>query len=374
MKIATFNIQNLFYRNRELIKRNQSKNASDWIAELDSLLKKKTRDGNDNARMRDLSFLLGFEKLQDVPYAILRKHAGELCFKNRGFENTTKASFLTDWDGWVKLGNIPLHEKAIFCKAYVIAETDPDILILQEVEDRASLMEFNTEFLPLLKISPFKELMVFETNESKGLGMGIMLKNGFKIDTFKNHLHDLDKDGFNLFDVDCQEYSIITPDGKVVYVISNHFTADEVQRKAQAEKVTEIYNQKRDEGKEYVIVCGTLNDVSYSDCLSPLIRETDLKDVSKHKNFSVDTDHGRDGEYFRLGAYRLGVNIKQKDYLMFSPALFKKIRSAGMNRKGTWPERKPNWSLYPSISGRQHAASEHPLIWGEIINSAYASE
>lgn len=366
MKIATFNIQNLFHRNRELINQNHSKNLNDWISELDILLNKNSKNAIDNGRIRDLSFLLGFEKMNELPYAILKRQAGIMCFKSKGIENTTKASFLSDWEGWVKLGNVPIHEKAIFSKAYVMADADPDIMILQEVEDRVSLMEFNSEFLPLLKISPYQEVMVFETNESRGLGMGILLKNGYKLDGFKNHVHDLDSEGFKLFDVDCQEYTIVTPKGENVCIISSHFSYENGQRKLQAEKVAEIYDNMQSQGKNSIVVCGTFNDVSYSDCLSPVLRDTDLTDVSKHNSFNVDVDSGSDAGYFRLGAYRMGVNLKQKDYLMLSPHLFEKIKNAGLHRKGTWPEQKPNWKLYPLIGGKQHAASEHPLIWASL--------
>ncbi len=366
MKIATFNIQNVFHRHRELIKSTTSKNASDWISELDSLLRNPTKNSTDNERINTLSFLLGFEKISDNPYAILKSRAGELCFKGRVLENNTKASFLTDWQGWTKLGNRPIHEKAIFSKAYMIAETNPDILVLQEVEDRASLMEFNTEFLPLLKISPYTEIMVLETNDARGLGMGILLKNGYHLQGIKNHLHDLDDEGFTVFDVDCQEYTISTPQGDTVWILNNQFSTQPEQRKKQAQKVAEIYKQMQDDGKEMIVICGTLNDVSYSDCLSPLLRETDLTEVSKCNIFQSDQDIGKDSGYFRLGAYRMGVNIKQQDYLLLSPTLFNKVNTVGMNRKGTWTERKPNWKLYPSIASKDHAASEHPLIWGEI--------
>ncbi len=366
MKIATFNIQNLFYRHRELIQKERSKNLSDWITELDTLLRKYPKGVADNERINDLSFLLGFEKMEDLPYAVLKNKAGDLCFKRQGFQNITKASFLTEWEGWVQLVNRPIHEKAIFSKAYTIAETDPDILILQEVEDRASLLEFNAEFLPLLKVSPYREVLVFETNDPRGLGMGILLKNGYRFQGMKNHLHDLDADGFTLFDVDCQEYEIGTPDGDRLWLLSCQFSTEDTQRKKQAEKVAEIYGRMRSEGKKRALVCGTLNDVSYSDALSPLIRETDLRDIGRHERFKTDTDKGSDGGYFRLGAYRMGVNIKQKDYLMLSPYLFEKVQMAGMNRKGTWPEKKPNWILYPSIAAKHHAASEHPMVWAEI--------
>ena len=31
MKIATFNIQNLFHRHRDLVSKSRTKNATDWI-------------------------------------------------------------------------------------------------------------------------------------------------------------------------------------------------------------------------------------------------------------------------------------------------------------------------------------------------------
>ena len=367
MKIATFNIQNLFHRSRELIKNSHTKNAADWIDELDSLLRKQRKDTNDSNRIQDLSYLLGFEKIENLPYAILKRQAGELCYKHQGFKNSTKASFLTNWEGWVKLGNVPLNDKAIFSKAYMIAETNPDILILQEVEDRISLVEFNEEFLPLLKISPYQQVMAFETNDPRGLGMGILLKNGYTLNGFKNHLHDLNSNGFKLFDVDCQEYNVLTPESECIHMLSNQFSQEAVQRKAQAQWVSKIYTQLQAQGKEPIIVCGTLNDVSYSDCLSPLLRDTDLKDISKHVNFKADTEKGKASSYFSLGAYRMGVNLKQKDYLLLPPYLFEKVSQGGINRKGTWPEHKPNWQLYHSIASKQHSASEHPLVWAEIM-------
>jgi endonuclease/exonuclease/phosphatase family metal-dependent hydrolase len=367
MKLASFNIQNLFHRNRGLLQKDHGKNITEWIEEFDSLLRKKWKDANDNNRIKDLSYLLGFERVADLPHAILKRQAGELCFRGHGFQNSSKASFLTDWEGWVKVGNRPLHHKAIQNKANVIAETDPDILILQEVEDRASLVEFNETLLPLLKISPFEQVMVFETNDDRGMGMGILLKNGYKLNGFKNHLHDLDGNGLTIFDVDCQEYEVLTPKGENVYILSAQFSPEAEQRKMQARKVAEIYKQLQDEGKGSVILCGTLNHVAYSECLSPIIQQTDLKDITKNKHFKAETDLGSDRNYFSLGAYRMGVNIKQQDYLLLAPHLFEKIEQAGMDRKATWPDRKPNWKLYPSISSKQHAASEHPLLWSKTV-------
>ena len=366
MKIATFNIQNLFYRHYDFFRKEQSVNSQNWMQQLDCLLRKQPKSLDDTKRIEDLSYLLDFEAKQNLPYALLKNKGGDLCFSNYGIQKESRASFLTNWEGWVKVMNKPLHEKSVLSKAYVIGETNPDVLILQQVEDRASLVEFNREFLPLLKVSPYEHIMVVETNDPRGMGMGIMLKKGFKLRSFTSYLDRLDSKGFYLFDLDTHQYTIETPIGKNIVILSNHFSLDERKRREQVEWVAAQYQKLNNKSNDGIIVCGTFNDVAYSDCLSPLLRETHLRDISRHERFKTDMDKGKAGKYFRMGAYRMGVNIKQRDYLLIPPSLSKVLRSAGMNRKGTWQDKLPNWSLYSSISAKEHAASEHPLIWANV--------
>ena len=67
-----------------------------------------------------------------------------------------------------------------------------------------------------------------------------------------------------------------------------------------------------------------------------------------------------------MGAYQKGVNLRQMDYLLLSPTLFKKVKNCGMNRKAVWPEKRPQWNIYSSIQGALNAASEHPVIYFEV--------
>ncbi len=80
----------------------------------------------------------------------------------------------------------------------------------------------------------------------------------------------------------------------------------------------------------------------------------------------MDIDKGDDANYFRLGAYRMGVNIKQNYYMLFSPALFNRMTDSGLNRKAMWPKKRPQWSIYKSVTNKNMVASEHPLAWGKI--------
>tara|TARA_R110002167_G_scaffold105083_1_gene270472 strand:- start:18694 stop:19743 length:1050 start_codon:yes stop_codon:yes gene_type:complete len=346
---------------------------SDWVNELDSLLKKNDRHGSNAERIQELSFLLGFDKAYHQPYAVMRRRAGYLFLKGKNYSKELAANEINDWNGWVSLRTVPIKTLAVKNKARVIADIDPDILLLQEIEDRASLEEFNQEFLPEMGCRPFDEIFVVQGNDKRGLEMAIMTKNGYRLQSIRSHIYDQDENGNPLFKKDLLEYEVKTPSGTTCHLISTHFqerTADidktDRMRKAQAKKVAEVYKGLQEDGKTNISIAGTLNDVPYSDCLSPLLRGADLRDITKHPSFNVDIDKGKDASYFRLGAYRMGVNIKQKDYLLLSPELFGKAEAGGLNRKAIWPLEKPIWSVYSTVQNKLQEASGHPALWADI--------
>ena len=370
MKIATFNVQNLFHRDKSLLEKPFGKNVTDWINEVDTLMRKQTTTFKEQDRIRELSFLIGFEKSTPRPYAILRRKAGFLYMKglNRSVEN--KASDLTNWSGWIEIQTVPIHPKATHHKAQVIADVNPDILLLQEIEDRASFEDFNQLILPEFDCKPFEHSFVIQGNDMDSLEMGIALRHGYNLKAVRTHNINAatNDDGKNLI-----VYEISTPSKETIWLLNaylkkptkNRKQSDSI-RKKQVYKIAEVYKKLIAEGKTNVIIAGTFNAPSYCNSLSPLIQDTDLKDITKHLSFEVDIDKGNDGTYFRLGAYRMGVNIKQKDYMLFSPALFNKMKDSGLNRKAMWPEKHPQWSIYKSVSNKNVAASEHPLVWGKV--------
>tara|TARA_R110002049_G_scaffold69023_2_gene178853 strand:+ start:15143 stop:16255 length:1113 start_codon:yes stop_codon:yes gene_type:complete len=369
MKIASFNIENLYHRDKSLMRPRLNKCVSDWVSELDILMSRIKKNVNDIDRIRELTFLLGFEKTDHRPFGVLKKRHGELFINPNVSANEPKASRLTDWNGWVALQNVAVPYASTLNKARLIAETDADVLILQEVEDRAALMDFNNELLREYNVEPYDQVMHLSGNDGHGRGMAILIKNGYRLDTLKSHGLDLPKGHEPIFEVDCQEYALIAPKGHRVYILSTQFSLEkDTQRKIQAGKLADIYRKMKASGKELVLICGTLNDVSYSDCLSPILRETDLRDVTRHPGCKVERDLGKGAGYFRLGAYSKGVNVRQKNYMLLSDELQDKLTSCGLNRKGMWPEGNSRWEIYPSIKNRIHAASSHPVIWGEFRN------
>lgn len=370
MKIATFNTQNLFHRDKSLLEKPVGKVFTDWISELDTLMLQPSKSITEQDRIRELSFLIGFEKSSARPYAVLRRKAGFLYMKGLSHSVENKAGELTNWSGWIELQTVPIHPNATNHKAQVIADVNPDILLLQEIEDRASFEDFNQLILPKYNCKPYENSFVIQGNDMNSLEMGIALRNGYKLEAVKTHNINLisNDDGKNLI-----EYEITTPSKEKIWLLNAYLqktTKDKPKsdaiRKNQVYKIGEIYKNLIVEGKTNIIIAGTFNAPSYCDSLSPLIQKTDLKDITKHLSFEVDIDKGNDANYFRLGAYRMGVNIKQKDYMLLSPALFNKMTDSGLNRKAMWPEKRPQWLVYKSMINKNVAASEHPLVWGKM--------
>lgn len=368
MKIATYNIQNIFYRDRALIKKYRDENRELWVEEFETLMLKGMRTPKEFNRMRALSQLLGFEDSQHSPYLTMMHKMGQLFLKKNVESKAYKATHLTDWNGWIKLNSNPINDIAIENKARVIKEVSPDVLILLEVEDRASLLEFNKYFLS----DSYKHILYLETNDIYGRGIGVLTKEGYKVQSMKSHVNDFDENGNPIFDMDLQKYKISTPNGTIVNVLSTCFLDDsenQIQTNAkieiQSKRIAEVY-KVLNRPNELIAVVGTLNVPSYSKLLSPITEETDLKDISKHKTFEVDLDKGKDSKYFRLGAYKMGVNIKQRDYLMLSKALYRIVKNCGLIRKGIWYKKQPQWEMLKSIKNETHIASEHPLVWSQL--------
>ena len=282
MKIATFNIQNLFHRDRSLLEKPYGKCVTDWVNELDDLMRGNHRLGSNAERIQELTFLLGFDKTYDVPYAVMRKRAGFLFLKGMNYSKELKAGELTDWNGWIALQTVPLDPVAVKNKARVIAEVNPDILLLQEIEDRASLEEFNAQLLPELDCEPFQEVAVVQGSDKRGQEMGIMLKNGYRIKSVRKHLFDVEED--HNPKKEFFQYEIETPSHQTIWLLAAQLQEEtkdkemsDAFRKKEAQKIADVYQRTLENGQKNIIVAGTLNAVSYCDSLSPLLRDTRIE-------------------------------------------------------------------------------------------------
>ena len=97
MIIATYNIQNIFHRDRALIKKYREENRELWIEEFERLMVMGMRTNKEFNRLRTLSKLLGFEDAQNGPYLTMVHKAGHCCSSHT---NTTSGG----WRSVVALG------------------------------------------------------------------------------------------------------------------------------------------------------------------------------------------------------------------------------------------------------------------------------
>lgn len=371
MKIAAFNVENLFDRARAF---NEERSVSQPIikatAELNNLFEKPVYSAANLRRMRELIVALDLEKSDKGDFVLLRQIRGRMISRPRGRPFELKAKGRGDWVGWVELRTAPVNAVAVMNTGRVIRDVNADILAVIEAEDRISLKQFSDQVLAEVDGEPYANVMLIDGNDERGIDVGVMTRSGFRFDLLRSHIHDLKPDGHPIFSRDCPEYAILTPAGETLWILPNHFkskyggdnAASRAKREAQARRTAEIYAALRAKGEDKIVVLGDFNDTIDSDPLKPLLEDTDLQDVSLHDSFDT-------GEFAGRGTFGLGNDNQKIDYLLLSPVLFGRVTASGLFRKGAWPGKRPErWTVYPELKKEIHVASDHHVIWAEIAD------
>ncbi|HYC66056.1 MAG TPA: endonuclease/exonuclease/phosphatase family protein [Reyranellaceae bacterium] len=368
MKIASYNLENLFLRPVAMNGKTlaEGKDALKAHADLNTVLAKVTYSAADKKRIVELLKKLKLEKSDDGgPFALLRQNKGDLIKRPKNKPIEVVADGRGDWIGWVELKREEVDEVATRNTARVINELNADILGIVEAESRPALTRFSQNVIGLaLGGTPYAHAMLIDGNDDRGIDVAVYTRDGFDIASICSHVDDTDSKG-RVFSRDCAQYEIKTPNGKFVHVLVNHFKSkgygnaadSDERRRRQAVRVKEIYNALRQK-HDNVVVLGDLNDTPTSAPLKPMMAETDMKDVSEHPNFVSDG---------RPGTYKNGTAGNKIDYVLLSPALFNKVSSGGILRKGVWGG--TNGTLfphYPEITKESEAASDHAAIWADI--------
>jgi len=369
MKIASYNVENLFLRARAL-------NVDTWADgrdvlkqqhDLNVLLAKATYSPSDKSKIIGLLTALGIDKQDDGgKWAVLRQNRGKLVKRPKNAPIEVVANGRGDWIGWVDLKTEEVNEVATQMTGRVIKDVDADILAVVEAESRPALLRFTEGVLEAeVGGTPYSHVMLIDGNDERGIDVGIMTRSGYGITSMRSHVDDVDGDG-QIFSRDCAEYWIVTTSGNSLVVLVNHFKSkgygsqgsSDAKRKRQAARVKEIYEGLVADGQTLVAVVGDLNDTPDGAALAPLIQQTDLRDVSEHADFD---DGGRPGTYAN------GTKGNKIDYVLLSPALFSATQRAGIFRMGVWGGKNGTlFPHYPEITKLQQAASDHAAIWAEI--------
>lgn len=382
MRIAAYNVENLFDRAKAFNADDPTAHSDvlDAHAALNKLFEKETYSTADKARMlvliEELGMLHRDEGTKDS-FTRIRKIRGQLIKRPR--DSTKPREIVADrrdeWVGWCELKTEAVDETAMTLTARVIMDVAADVLAVVEAESRPVLKTFQKIMAEKLGLpETYRHLMIVDGNDARGIDVGLATRTGFPIGTIRSHVDDLKPDGFPIFSRDCPEYQVTTPSGETVVVLPNHFKskyggnnpASQAKRLAQSTEVAVYYNRLRAEGFDNIVVLGDLNDTPDSDELKPMFDNTDLKDVSDHANFT-EVEFNANNGHAGIGTHQLGNDDSKIDYLLLSPALFDNVTLGGIFRKGAWPgSRPPRWAVYPELTKKHHAASDHHLIWADI--------
>ena len=382
MRFAAYNVENLFDRAKAFNGDDPDAYSDilDAHAKLNILFSRDSYSAADKVRMLELIEELGMlhrDEGTSHTFTRIRKIRGQLIKRPRDAAKPREivANGRDDWVGWCELKSETVDEIAMVLTARVIWDVDADVLAVVEAESRPVLKEFQTVMADrLARPAPYAHVMIIDGNDGRGIDVGLTTKSGFPIGTMRSHVDDLKPDGFPIFSRDCPEFEVTTPGGETVIVLPNHFKskyggnnpASQAKRLAQSTAVADYYRRLIAEGFDKVVVMGDLNDTPDSDELRPLLIDTDLRDVSGHANFT-EFEFAVNNGHRGIGTHGLGNDSSKIDYLLLSPALFDNVTSAGIFRKGAWPGSSPKrWNVYPELTRKHHAASDHHLIWADI--------
>jgi endonuclease/exonuclease/phosphatase family metal-dependent hydrolase len=367
MIIASYNVENLFERARAMNGATLAEGADAlaWHAEVNALLSKANYTAADKIKIVGLLTRLGLAQSDDGGrFATLRQNRGHLV-KRSGGAIEVVANGRSSWIGWVELKVEPVDETAVRNCARIIRDVNADVLAIVEAESRPALLRFSKNLLPAVGAPSYGHTMLIDGNDDRGIDVGLMFRAGYTIEWMRSHVDDDDGQGI-VFSRDCAEYKIRTPAGGQFILLVNHLKskgygsqpASNARRLRQADRIRTIYNALVAGGEANVAVVGDFNDIPTSAPLTPLLTNTNLRDVFAHPTFN---NGGRPGTYANCA---LGQKI---DYILLSPPLFAAVTAAGVNRTGIWGG--VNGTLFPHIAEvtkAVEAASDHAAVWADI--------
>jgi hypothetical protein len=175
MRLATFNLENLFDRARAL---NQDTIAAgkvvlDKFSQLNKIFSKKTYSPTDKKTI--LAGLTDLGVLKDDnagEFVRLRQNHGKLLKRPKSGPVEVVAAGREDWIGWLELKTERVNEIATQNTARVIREIKADVLGTIEVDNRVAVQRFNEQLLPSIEADPYDHVMVIDGNDDRASTSG----------------------------------------------------------------------------------------------------------------------------------------------------------------------------------------------------------
>ena len=362
MRIATFNLENLFTRPTAMNMSNDAagRKAIEDHATANAIVAKATYSAADKTKLIALSNKYGWHKLNPPSSALvkLQKIRDQLFRKPKNGPLEVVATGRDSWTGWFELRRDDVTWKATYNTARVIAEVKADVVLTVEVENRPTLERFNEQVLGAKFHHKYPYAMVIDGNDERGIDVGVLSR--YPIERIQSHVYDPSPTGGTVFSRDCPEFDLVLPGGKRLIVMPNHFKSKRngndqksvERRRAQAKRAHEIAVAAMTRSP-HVLIGGDLNDTPTGGPLADLFLDG-FHDVSDRPEYPTD----------RPGTYNTGLASNKIDYLISSPALWAAVTNCGIERRGSY---HPNtWTPFDTVTKASEEASDHHCVWMDV--------
>jgi len=214
MRVATYNVENLFSRVRAMATDDpaKSKEVLEDVMELQILIDQPTYSVTDKTKM--LKLLKKHKALGDEGAIFLQETRKRLVWKGKII-----ADGRGDWVGWIEWRRTLIENPAIQNTGRIVAEIKGDVLCMIEVESRPVLRRFNDTVLDAFA---YPHAMLIDGNDERGIDVGLLSR--FPVTDMRSHVDDPDPDtGKPVFSRDCAEFKIDLPGNKNLWILCNHF-------------------------------------------------------------------------------------------------------------------------------------------------------
>jgi endonuclease/exonuclease/phosphatase family metal-dependent hydrolase len=367
MRIATFNVENLFSRPVAL-------NFDNWddgkpiLAEygaFNTITSKPVYSADDKAELLRIMNRWGMTTAHaNTKYFLLRDIRGDLATYAGGQAKAIRANGRADWLGWLDLKRETVNAAAIHNTARVITEVDPDVLLIVEVESRSTLERFYRQAVwPLLKAqgsAPHSIFMLVDGNDVRGIDIGLISR--YPLVGMRSNVDRLSPKGTPVFGRDCVEFYVDVGRRSFVAVLGNHLASKAsdrtgARRRLQSAEIAKIVADVR-KRTPWIVVAGDLNDHPGGGSLDELTQHPELTDA-----MALPLYQGRPGTYKTASA------ANKLDYLLLSKSLQSKVRAVDVNRRGYF---STLWEPFEDIKQAQAdkrgllQASDHHCLWADI--------
>ncbi len=350
VRLATFNVENLFSRARVLNLDNQAEGTKmlDLIRQLQDELAKEVYD-------QGLIWTLYQQTKAYIDVVEVR----EKLFKWKlNAAVAVAAKGRKSWEGWIEFKRDPFDDNAQKNTAQVVKDLDADIVCLVEVENRDVLQKFGK---PIFKGNKqYAYNMLIRGNDDRGINVGLLSR--YPIQWMRSHISDK-SNGHEIFARDCLELKVEIAQGRFINILLNHFTSQRggaaaaKRRQLQSGQVKAILTANYNLPQDAVVVMGDFNDTPDSPNLKSLLTMPELTDVLSAK-------FGNDLSLRWTYYYK---KQQQIDYILTSSAIT--FRDAGIIRKGIFDLAKITNGAekqYPTVTSPETSASDHGAVWADV--------